>query len=80
MFGRSGRFKLKRVRVKISLKYQIFGECERFSLRIEPATSEVKGERSDHCATEDPNNLPSQLKILGLLFTFKRTMGSDKCV
>ena len=25
-----------------------------FSLRIESATSEVKGERSDHCATEAP--------------------------
>ena len=27
----------------------------KFSLRIEPATSEVKGERSDHCATEAPH-------------------------
>ena len=29
----------------------------KFSLRIEPATSEVKGERSDHCATEAPVTL-----------------------
>ncbi len=26
----------------------------KFPLRIEPATSEVKGERTDHCATEAP--------------------------
>ena len=30
------------------------GERRALSLRIEPTTSEVKGERSDHCATEAP--------------------------
>ena len=30
----------------------------KFSLRIEPAASEVNGERSDHCATEASRFLP----------------------
>ncbi len=36
------------------MKHWVRVTLRKFSLRVEPASSEVKGERSDHCATEAP--------------------------
>ncbi len=38
------------------MKHWVRETLRKFSLRIEPAASEVKGERSDHCATEAPQS------------------------
>ena len=35
---------------RMGIEHWVQATLRKFSLRIEPATSEVKGERSDHCA------------------------------